>query len=155
MRSYKKILNYGIASTTALIADNITVGADSLAIGQTGPGDANVPTGWKLAGFRLQGGFGNQSTTVAMHVGVNIQYLLSGQTQNVDPLAQGGHAQRNQVIKSWMFVLAPLEHKNIDTFVKIPKKFQRIKEGMLWRIAHSSAGVTRTYAIQLIYKVRS
>ncbi len=154
MRTYKKILNYGIASTTALVADNITKGVDSLAIGQTGPSDADVPTGWKIRGVRVQAGFGNQSTTIAMHVGVCIQYRLSGQTATVDPLAQGGHAQRNQVIKSWMFVLAPQEHRNIDTYVKIPKQFQRIKEGMIWTFAHSSAGVTRTYADQLIYKVR-
>ncbi len=154
MRIYKKILNYGIATTNALVADTFVKGVDSIALGQTGPSDADVPTGSQVHGVRIMAGFGNQSTTVAMHIGVCVQYLLAGQSNNVDPLAQGGNNQRNQVIKSWMFVLAPLEHRNIDVYVKIPKKFSRIREGTLWRFVHSSAGVNRTYADQMIVKVK-
>lgn len=155
MKTFKKVLNYGIASTTLIVADAAVVGVDSTALGQTGPGDANVPTGSVIKAIRVQAGFGNQSTTVAMHVGVNMQYQLGGQATVLNPLAQGGSTQRNQVIKSWMFVLAPLEHRNIDVLIKIPKKFQRVREGMQWKLVHDSAGVSRTYATQMIVKVRS
>ncbi len=154
MRTYKKVLNFGIASTSALVGSVVIKGVDSLALGQTGVADGDVPTGSKVSGVRVQAGFGNQSTTVAMHVGVNFQYVLGGQANFVDPLVQGGNNQRNQIIKSWMFVLAPQEHKNIDVFIKIPKKFQRIREDTQWGLVHSSAGVSRTYAVQCIYKVK-
>ncbi len=90
--------------------------------------------------------------TTSVEWGANLQFLLSGQGSNVDPLAVGGHAQRNQVIKSWHGIIAQDSMTNINQYVKIPRGFQRIKEGQLWRIA-ISASAAREQAHQVIYKV--
>ncbi len=132
--------------------DTIIQGADSTALGQTTITDAIIPTGSKIRGVLLQLGLANPSTT-NIEVGVNFQYLVAGQTVSVDPLAVGGNAQRNQVIKSWHFMIAQDTMANINQFVRIPKQFQRIRENMVWRIVISSSS-SREQAHQTIYKVR-
>lgn len=152
MRTFKKQLNFTFVSSAVLTADTIVQGVDSTALGQTTITDGAVPTGSKIKGVLIQLGLSAPATTT-VEVGVNFQYLLAGQTTNVDPLAVGGNAQRNQVIKSWHFVIAQDSMANINQFVKIPKQFQRVREQMLWRIVISSSS-SREQAHQTIYKVR-
>ncbi len=152
MRSYKKQINKTFVSSATLTADTIVNGKDSLALGQTSISDPDVPTGSKVRGFLIQLGLSAPSTT-SVEVGVNVQYLLAGQTANVDPLAVGGNAQRNQVIKSWHFLIAQDSMINFNQYVKIPKFLQRVKEAMLWRVAISSSS-SREQCYQVIYKVK-
>ncbi len=152
MRTFKKQLNFTFVSSAVLTADTLVQGVDSTALGQTTITDGAVPTGSKIKGILLMLGLSAPSTT-SVEVGVNIQYLLAGQTTNVDPLAVGGNAQRNQVIKSWHYIVAQDSMVNINAFVKIPKQFQRVREQMLWRVVISSSS-SREQAHQSIYKVR-
>ncbi len=152
MRTYKKQLNYVIVSSALVTADNLAVGVDSLAIGQTSITDANVPTGTRIRGFLIQLSITNPGTT-SVEWGANVQYLLSGQAANVPPLAVGGNPQRNQVIKSWHGIIAQDSMTNLNVYVKLPKQFQRIKEGTLWRIVIDSSAA-REQAIQVIYRAR-
>ncbi len=152
MRTFKKQLNFTFVSSAVLTADTLVQGVDSTALGQTTITDGAVPTGSKIKGILLMLGLSAPSTT-SVEVGVNIQYLLAGQTTNVDPLAVGGNAQRNQVIKSWHFIIAQDSMVNINAFVKIPRQFQRVREQMLWRVVISSSS-SREQAHESIYKVR-
>ncbi len=152
MRVFKKQINFTIVSSAVLTASPICTGVDSVALGQTSITDGNVPTGSIIKGFLISFGIANPSTT-NLEVGVNIQFLLSGQATTVNPLAVGGIPQRNQVMHSWHFTVAQDSMVNRLKFVKIPKQFQRIKEGMIWNIA-IDANTSREQAIQVIYKVR-
>ncbi len=154
MRTYKKIITKTIVSSALETAANIAVGVDSVALGQTSVTDPNVPTGSNIRGVLCQCGFSNPGTT-SVEVGATLQYQLSGQSANVNPLAQGGDPQRNQVLKSWHFIVAQDSMKNINEYVKIPRKFQRIREGMVWRfVVDSAISVAREEALQFIYKAR-
>ncbi len=152
MRTFKKQLNFIFVSSASLTADTLIQGVDSTALGQTTITDAAVPTGSKIKGILIMLGLSAPSTT-SVEVGVNLQYLLAGQATNVDPLAVGGNAQRNQVIKSWHFLVAQDSMVNFTQFVKIPRMFQRIRENMLWRLVISSSS-SREQGHQSIYKVR-
>ncbi len=152
MRVYKKQLNHTVASSALFTQDNLCVGVDSLALGQTSITDGNVPTGSKIKGFLIMLSITNPGTT-SVEWGANLQYLVSGQSSGIDPLAVGGNPQRNQVIRSWHGIIAQDSMTNINVFVKIPRQFQRMKEGMIWRIGISSSAA-REQAIQTIYKVR-
>ncbi len=152
MRSYKKQINHTIVSSALLTANAICSGVDSLALGQTTITDANVPTGSKVRGFLIQLSITNPGTT-SVEWGANLQYIVSGQASNVNPLAVGGDPQRNQVLKSWHGIISQDSMTNINQYVKIPKFLQRVKEGMIWRIAINSSAA-REQAIQIIYKVK-
>ncbi len=152
MRTYKKQINHIIVSAAGLLAHDVVVGVDSLALGQTSITDPNVPTGTKIRGITVMVSISNPST-LSLEYGFNLQYLVAGQTANVNPLAVGGDAQRNQVIKSWHGIVAQDTMVNVTKYVKIPKQFQRMREGMRWRLV-SDSSVSREHAEQFIYKCR-
>lgn len=151
-RVFKKQLNILAAGTTLQTNTNIALGVDSVAIGQTSITDANVPTGAKIQAIKVCYSASNLAT-VGIEVGVVLQYRLSGQS-SIDPLAVGGHAQRNQVLKTWHKGIAQDDSLNINEWIKIPKKFQRLREGMSWTLSASSNSVARTESMMFIYKVK-
>jgi len=150
--TFKKVINHLAVGTTLVTNYNIAVGVDSTAMGQTSITDPNVTTGGRIRAIKICTSASNLNT-VGIECAVCLQYLLPSQA-SVDPLAIGGSNQRNQVLKTWHKGLAQDDSLNINEWVKIPKKFQRLKEGMIWRITISTNGVARTESSMFIYKVR-
>lgn len=152
IQSYKKVLNEGPVSAPADInVFNISEGEDSVAAGQTGPADVSVPTGSVMKYFELQHAVGNTGTTndVAF-VHVSIQHLHKDQSI-VDPAAVGGNKKRNQVMFQQLFQIGLDESNNRTYKYKIPKSFQRVREGDTWIFVFRTDSVL-TSAIQCIYK---
>lgn len=152
MQTYKKVITNALVSTTVTTAYDLALGVDNTTLGQTSTTDATLPTGAKISGARIQQGIGNL-TAGALQVAVTFQYLLANQV-NVPSLNQGGNNQRNQVLKTWHKILAPDEQFNIDTYIRIPRKFQRLREGMRWRVVIESGGFARSEGSIYIVKAK-
>jgi len=152
MRTFKKVINHIIVSSALLTNDILAIGVDSVALGQTSITDGQVPTGTKIRGFLISFGVGNVGTS-NMEVGICLEYLVSGQTLGNSPLSVGGNPQRNQVIRQWHANVAQDTNFNRTEYVKIPKQFQRMREGMIWRLNMESSE-SRTMSSQTIYKCR-
>ncbi len=151
IKSYKKVLNFaGTSQSVANHVDVITNGADSLAIGQTGPTDKDVPTGSHVKYFEIQySGYNGINAAVFLHF--SIQLLHSGQTF-VDPRLVGGDPQRNQVMHQALATVGQLQSFNRTFKFKVPKRFQRIREGDRWEFVYHNSGVINDIK-QVIYKV--
>ncbi len=151
IQSYKKVINEAPASTAAGTNRLFTAanGVDSVAAGQTSPTDPAVPTGSIIKYIEWQLTVGN-STLANVFVHVAIQYLLAGQG-NVSPNVVGGNNQRNQVLFQDMFACQQSQNTNRKYKFKIPKQFQRLREGMFWRMV-VQADLLTSSAGQIIYK---
>lgn len=149
-QSFKKVINLAPASAAAgITAQDLVVGVDGAAAGQASAVDANVPTGSIVKEFVIQFSCANL-VSVATFCWFTVQYLLSGQS-NANPQIIGGHAQRNQVLFQTLRNIGKDQNFNIQLRIKIPKKFQRVREGMRWR-AVWDIDQTHTEALQAIYK---
>ncbi len=124
-------------------------GKDSVAAGQTSATDAEVPTGSIVKFIEIQFACSNL-VSVACYVNCTIQYSLA--TQNtINPDAVGGNAQRNQVLHQDLFVVGADQNSTHKFRFKIPKKYQRVREGVAWKLTWAnSATVNRK--VQVIYK---
>lgn len=150
VQSYKKVINLAPASVAAgITAQDMAVGVDSVAAGQTSAIDANVPTGCIIKEFVIQFSCANL-VSVATFCWFTVQYLLSGQG-NANPQIVGGHAQRNQVMFQTLRNIGKDQNFNIQLRIKVPKKFQRMREGMRWRAVWDIDQI-HTEAMQVIYK---
>ncbi len=124
-------------------------GIDSVAAGQTSATDAGVPTGSVIKFIEVQFA-ANNATAAPCYLNCSLQYKLSTQAV-VDPRAVGGNPQRNQVLHMDMFSVGADQNSTHKFRFKIPKGFQRIREGMQWVLVWSnSASINRT--VQVIYK---
>lgn len=151
VQSFKKVINHAGASRAA--ATNIilacSTGVDSVAAGQSGPTDVQVPTGSLIKYIEFQMSFYN-GTNAAVFVHLTIQRIHEGQTP-ISPLLVGGDPQRNQVFHQDLFNIGQLQNVNRKYRFKVPKKYQRVREGDKWQlvyqgdVVHSSVG-------QFIYK---
>ncbi len=153
-KTFKKVLNFAPSSHGAgVIVDNqLCLGTDAIAIGQTTPTDATVPTGSIIESFVVQYGAVNLSAISCFHH-YAMQYTIGSQSLFVPPNLVGGNNQRNQVIKQNQHSMGQGQNYNVILRFKIPRKFQRIKEGMRWTFS-SVATSAITDSIQVIYTVK-
>ncbi len=150
-QTYKKVLNFAPASVAAAVQTSfiMSAGVDSIAAGQTGVTDPNVPTGSVITGFDIQISLSNL-VTISSFVFVTIQRIESGQA-TVDAQAVGGNPQRNQVHLQLQRSLGKDQNRDFVIPFKVPRKFQRVKEGSLW-VVTVKCDTIRTEATQIIYK---
>jgi len=62
---------------------------------------------------------------------ISIQRVHSGQVV-IDPYTTGGNEQRNQVFHTILRCVAPSQNSNILIKFKVPKSFQRMRNGDKW-----------------------
>ncbi len=149
IQSYKKILQF---APTALAAGKVdracTTGVDSVAAGQTGVTDSNVPTGAVVTKINIQGAISNLISQNAFSW-VSMQRVHSGQS-TIDPRVTGGDPQRNQVHYQSLRMIGQNQNVNYNFTFKVPKKFQRVRDGDQWQFVTNSDVIT-TQAFQVIY----
>ncbi len=151
VQSYKKVLNFAPASRTPAtnIISSMVVGVDSIAAGQVGVTDANVPTGCVVKYIEIQWAMGNLSGgNNFFHVA--IQHLHANQGV-IAPNVVGGNPQRNQVFYQSMFQIGTDQNGSRTYRFKIPKKFQRVREGDSWAFVRQG-NATYSDGVQVIYK---
>ncbi len=151
IQSFKKIINDAPASriSGSSIQTTLSTGVDSIAAGQTGPVDANVPTGSLIKFFEIQWSMGNVSGGNNFF-NVIIMQVHSGQSI-VAPNVVGGSALRNQVFFQQAFQIGTDQNGSRIYRFKVPKKFQRVREGDSWRFIRQG-DATYSDAVQVIYK---
>lgn len=153
VQSFKKVLNAAPGSRAAdtLIAFTAVTGTDSVAAGQTGVIDSAVPTGSIVEFIEFQLGMVNL-ISVSCFIHVAIEQTHSGQSV-VDPRVVGGDPQRNQVFHQQMFTIGQNQNSNHIFRFKVPRKFQRVREGDTWQLV-TVGDVVHTSACQTIYKFK-
>lgn len=150
VQSYKNVGNVAPASIAAATQVNniMTFGVDNY----TGPGagqNYQVPTGAIVPVIDVQVGLQNL-VNVASFAWITIQHTRSGQSP-IDNQAVGGNAQRNQVHLQLQKCVGQNQNVNVHLRFKVPKKFQRVREGDVWYISVKSDTIS-TQAVQFIYK---
>lgn len=151
IQSFKKVLNYAPASRAAAVKLDapLVIGVDSIAAGQTSATDADVPTGSVVKFIEIQYATTNL-VAIASHMHISIQHLRSGQSTIV-PNAIGGNPQRNQVHFQMLYSMGKEQNQNKVLRFKIPKKFQRVREGDQWMFTRIPDTII-TDATQVVYK---
>ncbi len=149
IQSYKQVTVDGPASRAAAttIFHNLVVGTDNY----TGPSAANneVPTGAKVFGILILASFTNLvSVSALLHF--NVFCNRSGGIFPI-PGAVGGDANRNKIIYTDMKFLSKDQNNNVRLFIKIPRIYQRIREGDSITIMYQVDAVFAS-ATQAIYK---
>ncbi len=150
IQSYKKVINHAPASFTA--GTNVyamTLGVDSVAAGQTGPTDTNVPTGSVIKYLEIQLALANLGVN-ASFIHIAIEQIHSGQSV-IAPNVVGGDPKRNQVFYQQLFQLGADESFYRTFKFKVPKSFQRVREGDNWQFVWNS-DATVSGSCQIIYK---
>lgn len=150
IKSYKKVIFLADAGFTAgFHNDFIASGIDAIAAGQTSATDINVPTGSIIKQFEVQFACSN-IVSGNNYVNCSIQYALANQS-HINPDVVGGNSQRNQVLHMDNFSVGADQNSTHKFKFKIPKKFQRLREGMVWSLVWSNnASLNRQ--TQIIYK---
>ncbi len=150
VNSYKKVLNFAEASFAAgARSEGLAVGSDVAWAGQTSATLANVPTGAILKYIEIQFSVTNAVAQTA-YINTSIQMLNSGQVF-VDPSTVGGDDQRNQVFHQKLFSVGTDQNSNHTYKFKIPKKYQRMREGQFWIFGWDNSN-TVNRRMQVIYK---
>ncbi len=152
--TYKKVLNFAPSSHASgtKVDFQVVNGVDSVALGQTGPTDAAVPTGSIIDFITFQFGAINLGTgSLFMHT--TIQNLLSGQSATVDPILVGGNPQRNQVHHQENRSLGADQNATFVYRFKVPKSLRRIREGSQWFLTVKGLAAW-TDNLQVIYKIK-
>ncbi len=149
VQSFKQISVDGPASRSAAtnILHTAAVGVDNYA----GPTANNneVPTGAKIFNIIVFLSLGS-IVSPATVVHFTFQCLRSGQGQVV-PGVQGGNPQRNQVIHTEQFFVTAQQSINRTLLVKVPKQYQRIREGDILQLVYRG-DTTFTSITQVLYK---
>lgn len=128
----------------------IAIGVDSVAAGQTGPTNADIPTGSSIRYIEIQFSWANLENNAANFMFMSIQRTLSGQN-TIAPNVVGGNAQRNQVHWQMQRSLGENQNGNIVIKFKVPKKYQRVRELSVWNFTVIATDNT-VNAVQIIYK---
>ncbi len=151
IQSFKKVLNFAPISQSAgsTITRVLVDGTDSVAAGQTGVTDSDVPTGAIIKYIEIQWAVNNLVNT-SCFMNMTIQLLHSGQFA-ISPLVVGGNPQRNQVYHQQLFSIGQSQNSNHIYRFKVPKRVQRVREGDLWVFAHNGSAI-HTDSMQVIYK---
>jgi len=149
IQSFKQISVDGPASRAAGtdIVHSYAFGVDNY----TGPGANNneIPTGAKVSSVTIMAAFTNLVSVSAL-VHFQLECLRSGQS-GPTPGAVGGNPERNNVIHTRMFFIGQNQNTNLMFRVKIPRIFQRVREGDIWTITYRCDAVFAS-ATQAIYK---
>ncbi len=149
IQSYKQIAVDGPASRAAAttIVHTFVNGVDNY----TGPTGSNsiVPTGAKVMSIIIFACFTNL-VSVSSLLHLNVQMRRAG-IAGITPGNVGGASQRNTVIFTDMKFLGQNQNSNFIFRLKIPKMFQRIREGDSWEIRYQADAVFAS-ATQVIYK---
>ncbi len=150
-QSYKKVINHAPTARAAAsaISHAIVVGTDSVAAGQTGPTDTAVPTGSVIKWLEIQYAYTNLVAVSLFHH--SILQLARSQQANIDPLVVGGNNARNTVVHQELRSLGKEQNGTIKLKIRIPKIYQRIREGDFWTFITNGSAVY-TDAVQVIYK---
>ncbi len=153
IRSYKKVIHFVNASFSAgFQTENIAIAKDASTNKQTSATDTDVPTGNVIKFIESQIAISNV-VGVPCYINCTLQYILGGQSF-IDPNTVGGSNQRNQVLHMSLYSIGQFQNSNHTFKVKIPKRFQRMREGMQWGLVwRTSASVNRES--QHIYKFYS
>ncbi len=151
IQSFKKVLNYAPASRAAgaKLDFEMATGQDSVAAGQTGPTDVNVPTGSIIKSFTIQYSCQNL-VNIASFLYISVQRALPSQT-TLSPNVIGGSNQRNQVHLQMQKSVGQNQQVNFSITFKVPKKYQRVREGARWVFVTLPTQI-QTDALQVIYK---
>ena len=150
IQSYKKVIDIAPESLTVNKHDiAMSEGVDSVPAGQTSPTDNNVPVGAIIKNFNIDLAFINIGNTDCF-VWITIQQLRATQT-GVNPRVVGGNPQRNQVFRQIMRGIPPDTNANLHINFKIPKRFQRVRDGDTWIIRYENDNVVSRCA-QIVYK---
>ncbi len=150
IQSYKKVLIFADASFGAGFNNQfILAGVDDVAAGQTTPTDNKVPTGSIVKYFEIQFALANNVAT-PIYINCTIQYKLAGQSF-IDPELVGGNQQRNQVLHMDLFSVGANQNSTHKFKFKVPKQFQRCRDGMQWAMVWHTTG-TINNKTQIIYK---
>ena len=151
IQSYKKVINHAPASVAASTSSNYdaSIGVDSVAAGQTSAIDTDVPTGAVIKYIEWQIAIQNL-VNVAAFCWLTVQRLDTGQTV-VNPQVVGGNPLRNQVFHQELFCVGQNQNVNRKIKFKVPKKFQRVKDGSEWLVRLQVDQIS-TQAAQVIYK---
>ncbi len=151
IQSFKKVLNFAAASRAASTVINhvVSTGTDSVAAGQTSPTDSQVPTGSVIKYFEIQWSASNLVVVTAF-LHMSIQLLRANQTA-LSPLVVGGNMQRNQVFYQEVLSMGQFQNVNRKWRFKVPKKFQRVREGDTW-VFNTNGDVVYADVSQVIYK---
>ncbi len=132
VQSFKKVHDHAGASFGSGINTTyiMSAGVDSVAAGQTGVIDPDVPTGSVIKSFTIMiCPLNITSNSTLWHF--SIQLLRSGQS-SIIPNLIGGNPQRNQVFKQLLRILGKDQNSNVYMNFKVPKKYQRVREGDQW-----------------------
>lgn len=149
-RTFKKVLNFAEASFAAgTNSELLALAADGVAPGQTTAVDGTVPTGARLKFMEIQFPVTNAVDQTA-YINCSVQYLLSTQAI-LSPDAVGGNPQRNQVLHQDLFSVGFNQNSTHKFKIRIPKRFQRMREGMSWLLVWSNSN-TVNRRVQCIYK---
>ncbi len=151
IKSYKKVLNileagYGAGNREIVIS----LAKDSLSVGQTTNIDPDVPTGCIIKFIELQFSVTNV-TAGNVYINTTFGYRLAGQSVKV-ATAIGGDPQRNQILHQAQFGIGANQNFTRTFRFKIPKQFQRQKEGMRLEFVWSNNESVNTQT-QVIYKL--
>ncbi len=151
IQSFKKVLDAAGTSRAAgaTIPHFMSEGVDSVAAGQTSPTDDDVPTGSIIKAFYIDYCVTNLVAISFFH-DVSIQLLHTGQTA-VSPLVVGGSPQRNQVFFQKVYSVGKEQSSTLAFWFKVPKKFQRVREGDKWQFVVNGSAVY-TDRLKVIYK---
>ncbi len=151
VQSFKMVVNDAPASVAAGV-NNIhtaSAGTENAVVGQATTTSTQVPTGavikyieWQLAIQNL--------VNVAAFAHVAIQQRLSGQG-NITPNVVGGNPLRSQVFHQELFCVGQNQNVNRVFKFKVPKSFQRVKDGAIWQLVINVDQVS-TQVGQTIYK---
>ncbi len=149
INSYKQITVDGPASRAAAttIFHRIVRGVDNY----SGPSAANdeVPTGAKIFSILVFACFTNLvGISSLLHLNVN---MLRAGAPSPTPGVVGGFAGRNTVVMTQMKFLGKDQNSNFMWRIKVPKVFQRIREGDEFFIFYRTDTVFAS-ATQAIYK---
>lgn len=150
-QSYKKVLNFAATSRVAATQVNhsLVSGVDSTAQGQTSATDPNVVTGSKIYRIEIQYAVQNL-VAVSAFIHASVQFKRSGQA-SISPQTVGGNPQRNQVLHQDLFSIGKEQNVNRKYIVKVPKQFQRIREGDIWSFSYIPDQIV-TDVCQVIFK---
>ncbi len=153
IKSYKKVL-YGAPASFGAGFNSIFLvqGKDNISPNQSNATDADVPTGSIVKYIEIQFAISNL-VSIACFINCSIQYTLAGQSAK-NPNQIGGSNQRNQVMHLDLYSVGANQNSTHKFKFKVPKQFQRVKEGMDWTLTWSNSESV-TMNSQAIYKMYS
>lgn len=133
IQSFKQVRNDAEASRAAATTHNFVLvsGVDNYT-GPSTPANNEVPTGAVIKYIDIQIAVANL-VSVASMLAIVVEHLRSGQSP-INPDAVGGNANRNQVHLQLLKVLGKDQSNNYHIRFKVPRKFQRVREGDSWNL---------------------